>query len=210
MRRQAWFPPERGSISRRRRLRSAAATLPSHHPPSASQRTPASQRCGSRGSEAEESLARRHDGSGDFADGVHVDAHRTAGLRRPDLMVLRLHGVGQRRSGARAHRRKDDAQVVRPQSRRPRSAVHDPQLPFAALRTRPRAKPQLNAVRVGEAAVRDGQHPAISSLTPMTVIGQPNGPSPVRTFRVSEQCYGCHRRSRPDGLQSGTSARTVA
>jgi hypothetical protein len=35
-------------------------------------------------------LVRRHDGSGDFADGVHVDAHRTAGLRRPDSMVLRL------------------------------------------------------------------------------------------------------------------------
>lgn len=45
------------------------------------------------GSEAEESLARRHDGSGDFADGVHVDAHRTAGLRRPDSMVLRLQWV---------------------------------------------------------------------------------------------------------------------
>jgi Putative transposase len=52
---------------------------------------------------------------------------RAAALRRPIYRALCPGRVGQRRSVARSHRRNADPQVERPDSRRPRSAVADPQ-----------------------------------------------------------------------------------
>jgi len=63
----------------------------------------------------------------------------------------RLLRVGQRRAGARSHRRRADPQVERPDSRRPRSAVNDPQQPDGLRESAPRSCPLVGRPSVTSA-----------------------------------------------------------
>ena len=61
----------------------------------------------------------------------------TLHCRHPRRRRDRQQRVGQRQQGERSHRRKADAQVERPDSRRPRSAVADPMLNFRSSGSTP-------------------------------------------------------------------------
>ena len=63
----------------------------------------------------------------------------TLHCRHPRRRRDRQQRVGQRQQGERSHRRKADPQVERPESRRPRLAVTDPNLPAGLLQSGPTA-----------------------------------------------------------------------
>ena len=89
---------------------------------------------------------------------------RTAGTRRQTRLQLRSKRVGLRRSGERSHRRKAGSQVERPDSRRPRSAVADPLLPFGSHRRTLPMRREL-AIGIPQPTSRHGPTPSPGRAT---------------------------------------------